>query len=135
MISGAFHSRAMSHAWPARVRVPDVIRVDTASRPGRVTVSAIKRVTAAHYGCAVADLEGPSRLRSLAYPRQVAMYLAADMTKLSLPRIGMAFGGRDHTTVLHGQRAVIERMAADVAVAEAVGAIRAEVLRVTRFAL
>ena len=47
------------------------------------------------------DLKAKKRTRSIAYPRQIAMYLTRELTDLSLPRIGECFGGRDHTTVLH----------------------------------
>ena len=52
---------------------------------------------------------GNKRAQSIVYPRQMAMYLARDLTDVSLPRIGAEFGGRDHTTVMHAQRK-IERM-------------------------
>jgi len=53
------------------------------------------------YALPHADLIGSKRSQNIVYPRQVAMYLARDLTDLSLPKIGDAFGGRDHTTVMH----------------------------------
>ncbi len=84
-------------------------------------VSAIVKRVAVAYGVTEADLLGPSRLRGVLRARQVAMYLARELTGLSLPRLGAAFGGRDHTTVLHACRKIEEEMTADVALAKRVG--------------
>lgn len=65
----------------------------------------VKQVAAA-FGVTAKELLGPSRLRRVLLPRQVAMYLARELSGLSLPRIGEAFGGRDHTTILHACRKV-----------------------------
>jgi chromosomal replication initiator protein len=89
------------------------------------TVSAIVGVVAAAFGVSEADLLGPSRLRTVLRPRQVAMYLSRELTGLSLPRLGAAFGGRDHTTVLHACRKVAEEMRGDAALANRVGELRA----------
>jgi chromosomal replication initiator protein len=61
----------------------------------------------------VADLLSKRRTRSLARPRQVAMALAKELTEHSLPEIGDGFGGRDHTTVLHGCRVIRDLMQTD----------------------
>ncbi|OWU85644.1 chromosomal replication initiation protein [Oceanicola sp. 22II-s10i] len=84
----------------------------------KVTVEEIQRKVADHYSIRLSDMLGPKRVRSLARPRQVAMYLAKTMTSRSLPEIGRRFGGRDHTTVLHGVRRIEELMAIDGQVAE-----------------
>jgi len=73
---------------------------------GTPSVSAIKHVVAAHYGLSVRELDGDRRSRHIARPRQVAMYLAVELTGLSYPRIGSLIGNRDHTTILHGVRAI-----------------------------
>jgi len=70
-------------------------------RPRRVTVALIQGVVAEHYGLAIEDFKIRKRTRSIAFPRQVAMYLARELTGFSLPKLGEEFGGRDHTTVLH----------------------------------
>ena len=79
----------------------------------RVTVEEIQRKVAEHYNVRLADMIGPKRLRTIARPRQVAMYLAKTMTQRSLPEIGRRFGGRDHTTIMHGIRKIEELMVAD----------------------
>jgi chromosomal replication initiator protein len=70
-----------------------------ASRP--ITLAEIQRSVARRYAVTVEDLKADSRVRRLAFPRQVAMYLCREMTSHSLPKIGEEFGGRDHTTVMH----------------------------------
>jgi chromosomal replication initiator protein len=67
--------------------------------------------TADYFGVSLDDLRGHSRSRVLVNARQVAMYLCRELTDLSLPRIGQAFGGRDHTTVMHADRKIRQQMA------------------------
>ncbi len=71
-----------------------------------VSIENIQRVVAEYYKIKVSDLHSKRRSRSVARPRQVAMYLAKDLTNHSLPEIGESFGGRDHTTVLHACRKI-----------------------------
>ena len=66
-----------------------------------VTIENIQKTVADYYKIRVSDLSSSSRLRAIAQPRQVAMALAKELTQLSLPNIGDAFGGRDHTNVRH----------------------------------
>jgi chromosomal replication initiator protein len=66
-----------------------------------------------HYNVRLSDLIGPKRLRTIARPRQVAMYLSKQLTPRSLPEIGRRFGGRDHTTIMHGVRKIEELMTTD----------------------
>ena len=54
-----------------------------------------------HFNIKQSDLESSKRTRNLSFPRQIAMYICRDLTELSLPKVGEAFGNRDHTTVLH----------------------------------
>lgn len=82
-----------------------------ASRARPITIEAIQEEVARYYHLRVDDLKAKKRFRAFAYPRQVAMYLSRELTDASLPRIGEAFGGRDHTTVIHAH----EKIARDVA--------------------
>ncbi len=84
-----------------------------ALRGNGVRLEKIVSVVAAHHRLRRADLIGPSRTRSVAWPRQLAMFLARRMTALSLQQIGEHFGGRDHTTVLHAERGVSRRLDLD----------------------
>jgi chromosomal replication initiator protein len=79
----------------------------------RITVDDIQKATAEHFGLKQADLISERRTRSVARPRQAAMWLAKQMTTRSLPDIGRRFGGRDHTTVLHAVRRIEELRAGD----------------------
>ncbi len=75
-----------------------------------VTIDQIQRKVAEHYDVRLADMTSKRRPANIAFPRQVAMYLARELTKSSLNEIGDAFGGRDHGTVLHAHRLVKQRM-------------------------
>jgi chromosomal replication initiator protein len=83
-----------------------------------VTISNIQKVVAEYYKIRVADLLSPRRSRSITRPRQLAMALAKQLTTHSLPEIGDAFGGRDHTTVLHATRKVVELRDSDTRINE-----------------
>ncbi|MCW3844610.1 chromosomal replication initiator protein DnaA [Micromonospora yasonensis] len=76
-----------------------------------ITADQIMVSTADYFGVSLEDLRGHSRSRVLVNARQVAMYLCRELTDLSLPRIGQAFGGRDHTTVMHADRKIRQQMA------------------------
>lgn len=91
----------------------DVLRPHLRAGEKRVTVDEIQKATSEHFGLKQADLISPGRARSLARPRQAAMWLAKQLTTRSLPDIGRRFGGRDHTTVLHAVRRIEELRALD----------------------
>ena len=80
-----------------------------------MTAELIIEVVARQYNLTSEDLTGKKRSQDIALPRQVAMYLCRSMTALSTNAIGRAFGGRDHTTVLHGCDKVSEAMESDFA--------------------
>jgi chromosomal replication initiator protein len=79
----------------------------------KVTIEEIQRKVSEHYNIRLSDIIGPRRVRSIARPRQIAMYLAKQLTQRSLPEIGRRFGGRDHTTVIHGVRKIEELKGTD----------------------
>ena len=78
-----------------------------------ISIPNIQKAVADYYQLRVVDLLSKRRTRSLARPRQVAMALAKELTEHSLPEIGDGFGGRDHTTVLHGCRVIRDLMQTD----------------------
>ncbi|MBI1417318.1 MAG: chromosomal replication initiator protein DnaA [Limimaricola sp.] len=84
----------------------------------KITVEEIQRKVAEHYNIRLSDMIGPKRPRNFARPRQVAMYLAKQLTSRSLPDIGRRFGGRDHTTILHGVKKIEELRAIDSQIAD-----------------
>jgi len=67
---------------------------------------------------------GPKRARNVARPRQIAMYLSKQLTCRSLPEIGRRFGGRDHTTIMHGVRKIEELVGEDSSIAEDVAMLK-----------
>lgn len=79
----------------------------------RTTIEDIQRKVCEHYGIRLADMHSPRRARPVARPRQLAMYLCKQLTTHSLPEIGRKFGGRDHTTIIHGVRKIEELLAGD----------------------
>jgi chromosomal replication initiator protein len=83
-----------------------------------VTIENIQKTVADYFKLRLSDLLSEKRSRSLARPRQIAMALARELTQLSLPEIGQAFGGRDHTTVMHACQRVQELQEGDVRVRE-----------------
>jgi chromosomal replication initiator protein len=90
----------------------------------KVTIEEIQRKVAEHFNIRLSDMVGPKRLRTVARPRQMAMYLAKQLTTRSLPEIGRRFGGRDHTTIMHGVRKIEELMAIDSQLADDVQMLR-----------
>jgi chromosomal replication initiator protein len=81
--------------------------------PRVVTIPLIQKVVAEHFGLRVEEMRAKRRTKGIAFPRQVAMYLARELTDASLPRIGEEFGGRDHTTVMHACERVKTVLARD----------------------
>jgi chromosomal replication initiator protein len=84
----------------------------------KITVEEIQRKVSEHYNIRLSDMIGPKRLRTYARPRQIAMFLSKQLTSRSLPEIGRRFGGRDHTTVMHGVKRIEELRAQDGQIAE-----------------
>jgi chromosomal replication initiator protein len=90
----------------------------------RLTIEEIQRKVAEHYNIRLTDMSSARRARAVARPRQVAMWLAKQLTQRSLPEIGRKFGNRDHTTVMHAVSRIAELMARDAAFAEDVELLR-----------
>jgi chromosomal replication initiator protein len=90
----------------------------------RVTIEEIQKRVAEHFDIRIADMHSARRARAVARPRQVAMYLAKQLTPRSLPEIGRKFGGRDHTTVMHAIRKIEELRGADSLLSEDIELLR-----------
>jgi chromosomal replication initiator protein len=90
----------------------------------KVTMDEIMRKTCDFYNVRMSDLLSPKRSRNIARPRQVAMYLAKQLTQRSYPEIGKRIGGRDHTTVIHAVRKIEELKAKDSQIAEDIELLR-----------
>ncbi|WP_459907462.1 chromosomal replication initiator protein DnaA [Desulfotomaculum defluvii] len=115
----AFSSLEKKEATPqlAAKVLKDVI---SPSKPKVITAPLIMQTVADFYGLRIEDLKAKKRTRSVAFPRQVAMYLARELTDLSLPKIGDEFGGRDHTTVLHACDKIIADLQNDPVLQETI---------------
>ena len=85
--------------------------IDTQVR--KITIEAIQRAVSEQFGMRVAELKQKNNSRSVVVPRQIAMYLAKQMTEASLPEIGRQFGGKHHTTVMHSIAKIDEQRRAD----------------------
>lgn len=80
-------------------------------KPNVITIDFIQQIVASHYNIKLDDIKSKKRTQEITYPRQVAMYLCRKLTDNSLPKIGEAFGGRDHTTILHGYEKISNDLA------------------------
>lgn len=83
------------------------------TRSRQVTVSYIKEYVSNQYNIKLEEIDSSKRTRSIAFPRQIAMYLTRELTDLSLPKIGNVFGNRDHTTVMHAHEKIVSEMKSD----------------------
>ena len=127
--------RVATYASLAGERVPlekveyllrDILREEASKQ---VTIDAIQKAVAEHFDLRLADMTSRRRPTSVAYPRQVAMYLSRQLTKSSLMDIGEAFGGRDHGTVIHACKKVTEQITKDHGVKELVSMLETSLRR------
>ena len=102
----------------------DVLHDILRANDRRVTIEEIQKRVAEHYNIRLSEMYSARRARAVARPRQVAMYLAKQLTARSLPEIGRKFGGRDHTTVMHAVRKVDELRSTDRGFAEDIELLR-----------
>ncbi len=98
--------------------VKDVLKDLLRTNSRKITIDEIQKKVVEHYNIKLSDMHSPRRSRSVARPRQVAMYLSKSITTRSLPEIGRKFGGRDHTTVIHAIKTIEEIMVNDPNLAE-----------------
>ena len=106
-------NRLVAHATlvgtPITVETAQVVLQDLLkSNNKKITIEEIQKKVAEHFNIRLTDMHSPRRSRSVARPRQIAMYLAKSITSRSLPEIGRKFGGRDHTTVMHAVKKIEE---------------------------
>jgi chromosomal replication initiator protein len=112
-LEGAFNrvlGYARAHNCPLSLEIGELALKDMLEKPAlkQITIDSIKKITAAHFNIRLADMVSPKRSKMIALTRQVAMYLARELTQASLIDVGDAFGGRDHSTVLHACKKVAE---------------------------
>ena len=104
----------------------DLLR-EEASR--QVSIDSIQKAVAEHFDVRLADMTSRRRPASIAFPRQIAMYLSRSLTKGSLMEIGEAFGGRDHGTVIHACKKVVERIDGEPGLKESIARIESQLRR------
>ncbi|WP_283679601.1 chromosomal replication initiator protein DnaA [Lentilactobacillus sp. Marseille-Q4993] len=95
-----------------------------ATKSHQIGIADIQTKVADYYHVSVSDLKGKKRLQSIVLPRQIAMYLAREMTNSSLPKIGKEFGGKDHTTVIHAYEKITEQLKLDTDLRHEVTALK-----------
>ena len=109
---------------PTLESTPEILNDLLRTHERRITIDDIQRRVAEHYSIRMTDMFSARRARAVARPRQVAMFLAKQLTSRSLPEIGRRFGNRDHTTVMHAVSRITELMAEDRTLAEDVTLLR-----------
>lgn len=117
------HSQLLSDKEITLDMTQDVLKDMLRSFDKRTTIDEIQKKVAEHFNISVKEMQSSRRARTVARPRQIAMYLAKQLTSRSLPEIGRKFD-RDHTTVMHAVRKVEELIVEDVSLAENVDALR-----------
>ncbi len=109
---------------PVTVELAQEVLVDLfPDGAGGVRIDLVQEATARHYGISLEELVGDRRTKRVVVPRQVAMYLSRELTDASLPAIGRAFGGRDHTTVIYAVQKVTRQMTDEGSIYETVQAL------------
>lgn len=108
----------------AREVLSDLLR----SNSRRVSVEDIQKQVASYYNIRTADMFSARRSRTVARPRQIAMYLSKDLTTFSYPEIGRRFGGRDHTTIMHAVRKVGDLLRDDAEIADDISTLKANLV-------
>ncbi len=99
------------------------------SEENSVTLDDIQKLVAEHFDIRVADMKSNRRPKAIAYPRQIAMYLARELTTYSLHEIGQAFGGRDHSTIVHGHKTIKNRLQKDPKLKITVSSLNRKILK------
>ncbi|MCF7530092.1 chromosomal replication initiator protein DnaA [Neisseria lisongii] len=121
-LEGAFNRVSASSSFMNKPIDIDLVRESlkdiVAVKHKVITADLIIETTAKYYRIKISDILGKKRNRNIARPRQVAMSLTKELTNMSLPSIGDSFGGRDHTTVMHGVRTITELRETDVELAQ-----------------
>lgn len=97
-----------------------------------ISIDLIQRVVADYYSLDLSDFTAKKRTRSVAFPRQIAMFLCRELTDASLPKIGEAFGGRDHTTVIHAHEKIASDMRSDAVLAATIRELTERIKSPTR---
>ena len=96
-------------------------------QPRKINTEAIKKMVAEHFNIRVSDLTSKKRQRTISVPRQIAFYLTRELTGSSFPEIGEKFGGKDHTTVMHGVKKIEGELSKDMDLKAHVDALKRQI--------
>ena len=105
---------------PADSRLKFILKDMVQESRETIDVTVIQKAVAAYFHITLNDLKANRRSRNIIHPRQIAMYLTRKLTSLSLPEIGSAFGGKDHTTVLHSCKKIEKDMIKNISLKETI---------------
>ncbi|WP_125702180.1 chromosomal replication initiator protein DnaA [Lacticaseibacillus daqingensis] len=104
----------MNHADISTSLAADALKsLKLSDKDAELSISHIQEVVAKYYQVTISELKGKKRVKQIVMPRQIAMYLAREMTENSLPKIGQEFGGKDHTTVIHAHEKIATEIGLD----------------------
>lgn len=104
--------------------VKEVLKDSLPNEDRRISVDAIQRVVAERYNCKYSDMKSKKRTKQIAFPRQIAMFLSRELTAHSLSEIGAAFGGKDHTTIIHAYEKIEELLTTDITLLAEVNSLK-----------
>lgn len=107
------YSSLVNQDIDAALAADALVDIIPSNKPKVITVQVIQEIISENYDIKIADFAARKRTQSIAFPRQIAMYLSRELTDLSLPKIGEEFGGRDHTTVIHAHNKITEMIDSD----------------------
>ncbi|MEN1966528.1 chromosomal replication initiator protein DnaA [Lentibacillus sp. N15] len=107
------YSSLVNHDIDASLAADALKDIIPSSKPKVITIDKIQQVVGEKYNVKLEDFAAKKRTKSIAFPRQIAMYLARELTDFSLPKIGDEFGGRDHTTVIHAHEKIVKLLEND----------------------
>ena len=107
------YSRLQNEAITTELTAEALKDIIQTPKSKKITIQDIQKVVGQYYNVRLEDFAAKKRTKSIAYPRQIAMYLSRELTDFSLPKIGEEFGGRDHTTVIHAHMKIQTDMSED----------------------
>ena len=107
----------------------EVLKGMISAEEKKITIDLIQAIVSDFFSIPKADMKTKKRSRSLAYPRQLAMFLSRELTDFSLPDIGRSFGGRDHTTVLHAFDKIKRELTENDTTSKTIGKLRTLITR------
>ncbi len=106
----------------------EVLKDSLPNEDRRISVDSIQRVVAERYNCRFSDMKSKKRTKQIAFPRQIAMYISRELTSHSLSEIGAAFGGKDHTTIIHAYEKIEDLLITDITLLSEVNSLKKQLL-------